>query len=226
MNTKYMTHTCTHAYTHTNTQTDERDFKLNSREKGTGKGQKGILTSHNVTIKSCYTAMPTTTTTVHIYRCIYVHCECLHLRVWIRSCICWIVHADIYVCVCLCSSVCVRMWLYLCAPCACLYACIRIDIRLFVYFVCVFTWCTQSIFVEFPILFPHLTMHYFQAFSIGWCIFDFCVCRLMTELGVRKRTEILKISILLAHNWTFLNILMLLIMHCLLPLFMHRHTQT
>lgn len=111
-----MTHTCTHAYTH-NTQTDERDFELNSREKGTGKGQKGILTSHNVTIKSCYTAMPTTTTNVHIYRCIYVHCECLHLRVWIRSCICWIVHADMCVCVFVLKRVRTNVIVFVCTVC-------------------------------------------------------------------------------------------------------------
>lgn len=54
---------------------------------------------------------------------------------------------------------------------------LRIDIRLFVYFVCVHFTCTRFHFRSIPnMLLPHFPMHYFtitSLFSIGCCIFRF-----------------------------------------------------
>lgn len=101
--------------------------------------------------------------------------SCLHSHVYLSGCVCVCLWLGGSVCVVVCRRM--RM-------CAYLYACVRIDIRLFVYFVCVFTVHTFYFCTQFPILLPHLAMHYFErhvskhfplavAFSIYVCTLDF-----------------------------------------------------
>lgn len=133
---------------------------------------------------------------------IYV-CVCVFVLERVRT------NVIVFVCT-VCVFVCVHSYWH---PLVCLF-CLRIYVMHTIYFCRISNPVSAFNNALFSSIF-HWLVH-----------FRFLRMQALDWMGVRKWTEIRKISNLLAHNWKFLNILMLLIMHCLLPLFIHTHTHT